>query len=295
MGGTKPRVFATVGATFRDIFGLLPRDGALLRYFAYGTVSTWIARLLLLQLFLRPAGLGPQVAAITIAGGLTRLIWSVLGEAAALGLLTPLVVAVHRKVLLGESPFQGYFASLAGPRARTFFTAAFTITALYLGLMRFPRVVIVPLLRSNDLVIASALVSIGLILIGGIVTLVIGIRLAPAFPAIALGRSRSWLASGFTLSRGVWWRIFWPLVIAGLPVGIPLVLVWIVWFYGLMNVTYDDPSQLSAAVFELLSSPGFVIFQLATSALQALLLVIWADVVSHIYRALMHFDAVEAF
>jgi hypothetical protein len=126
--------------------------------------------------------------------------------------LTPIMIAVHRFIILGETtrhyalePGQGVF--------RTFFGWLMVLSTLGLLANLF--------FGPNDL---PAMVSLIIILVTMILMLVVTVRLSILFPAIAVGAPGATAANAWADSKRHTFDIFLIYLLAGLPIIVGLVL-----------------------------------------------------------------------
>jgi hypothetical protein len=126
--------------------------------------------------------------------------------------LTPVMIAVHRFVILGEVAPR-YVLAPSQPAFRVFFGWLLALSVL--GLLMFP-------LFSNGL---PAVLSLGVILIAMVLIIVISTRLVILFPAIAIEAPGAGAANAWADSKPHTSRIFLIFLLAVLPVGIGALFV----------------------------------------------------------------------
>jgi hypothetical protein len=109
-----------------------------------------------------------------------------------------------------------------------------------------------------------------------------GVRVAPAFPAIAIDRPGPWLSNGLAVSRGSAWRIFWTLLIILFVIGIPLTGVH---QFGLNELALRPGATSDAILARMMSSPTYLATSLVVEAGGVIILATWAAALSRFYRA----------
>lgn len=126
--------------------------------------------------------------------------------------LTPIMIAVHRFVILGEVAPR-YWLAPSQPAFRAFFGWLLALSVL--GLLTVP-------LFSNGL---PAMLSLGVVLIAMVIIIVISTRLAILFPAIAIEAPGANAANAWADSKPHTFRIFLVFLLAVLPVAIGALFV----------------------------------------------------------------------
>jgi hypothetical protein len=227
-------IWRTVAAAYRLGIGALFGDGALFRYFVYASLLS--LAVLSLQFYHIASHLAaaaqpqtPGMTLLSIAAGMLLYV----GYAAA---ICPFAVAVHRKILLGETP-RGYYAAAAMRRTQlrfllaaiavyaVFFVAPFVNNlAVYLiyGLNPFDALAVSraytthPTIATVVLPLSSLLSYFGAALIAA--------RFTFAFPAIAIDTPGASLRRSVAETRGSTWRLLFVfLFVFALPLIILLV------------------------------------------------------------------------
>ena len=178
----------------------------------------WIALAILIVLGVLHAAIGGYFSFIV------SIIFS-LAEALA---LTPLAIAVHRYVLLGEAR-DAYDFVPGDPRFQKFFL--FTIALEILGAI--PTLVALPFLF-----IAAFLYSI-VALVLSIATAIVAVRTVMLFPSIAVDASGADWRNAMADSKGHSWRIFFVLLCVVLPASVLAVIImalfsWSYWLSGIV-------------------------------------------------------------
>jgi hypothetical protein len=141
-----------------------------------------------------------------LIGGNFLIVVSIVFSIAQALALTPLAIAVHRFVLLGEARDSYDFAP-GDPRFQKFFI--FTIALEILGAL--PSIVALPLLF-----IAPFLYSL-VVLVLAIVAAIIAVRTVMLFPSIAVDSAGADWRNALADSKGHSWRIFFVLLCTVLP------------------------------------------------------------------------------
>jgi hypothetical protein len=190
------------------------------------------------------------------------------------------VIAVHRKVILDEAASRGLLATLARPRGRRYFMAAFLIAMPYAA-AQIVLGVLGLAIRNFD---GTAMLLSFLATITGFI---FGIRLAPALPAIAVDKPGPWAAGGLALSDGSAWRIFWILLLTMVVVCIPagaagLLATYVFDLRWTLSVTMSGPRLI---LLETISSPTYLAIFPVYCLWYALVIAAWASALSHIYIA----------
>ena len=187
-----------------------------------------------------------------VIGYVLTLVWSFL--------LTPLLIAVHRFILLDEVT-SGYPIEPGNPRFLRFFAWSFGLTAA-VAVFDFLTT------KVNDLI--PILIVLALFFVG----VVFALRLVILFPAIAVDSPGATWRSALRDSKGYAWRIFWILLLASLP-ALAVVLI------AIAGVGYTIGLDLAAAR----ASAPFKIFSVvAYAAATAFLPAVYVAVASRLYQ-----------
>jgi hypothetical protein len=218
-------IWRTVVAGYRLGIGVLFSDGALFRYFVYASLLS--LPVVNFQTYHMPALLAaaqPQTPGVTLLRIATGMLLY-LGYAVA---VYPFAVAVHRKILLGETP-RGYYAAAAMRRTQRrfllatvavyalFFVAPFVSNlAVYLlyGLNPFDPLEVSRGYAANP---TMAAVIPPLSLLSYVGATLIAARFAFAFPSIAIGAPDASLRQSLAETRGSTWRLFFIFLFAFVP------------------------------------------------------------------------------
>src|SRR5215470_2514143 len=217
MSGAYPTipVWRTVLAAYRLGIGAVFSSGALFRYFIYASLlSLAIFALQLYQAAWRLATMAqPQTTGtVVLSVGVSTLLY--LGYGAA---VCPFAAAVHRRILLGETP-QGFYAAARGMQLR-FFWATTAVSALFfLGPLVSDLVVYLTFgLNALDPLEMSRAYQARPWLVGVVLSLslltylaagLIASRFTFAFPTIAIERADASLRHSLIETRGSAWRLF---------------------------------------------------------------------------------------
>jgi hypothetical protein len=144
---------------------------------------------------------------------------------ARLFLLTPLFIAVHRYVLLGEIT-RRYALSPSDPRFWRFFT--FGVALHIFGVLSFIPGEIIGFEGPNR--VAAVLVALVLFVSAMIITL----RLVLLFPAIAIDAPDVSWRNALCDTKGHSWQVFWIIVVTALPM---FILIFVEEFIKLGSLT----------------------------------------------------------
>lgn len=146
-------------------------------------------------------------------------------------LITPILLASHRFVILGETT-QGYGRALLAPRFWRFFLLSVVIVTI----------LFVPVMVTRWRLLDDAISSFALG--AGIVAFVaLSLLLSLLFPAIAVDAPGTGIRNAIADLRGNVWRIFWVGVLAVLPLLIATMVVG-----GIQAMIFEDLSDLSLRV-----------------------------------------------
>jgi len=227
-------IWRTVTAAYRLGIGALFGDGALFRYFIYASLlSLAVLSLQFYHIASRLAAVAqPQTAGMTLLSIATGIVLYV-GYAVA---ICPFAVAVHRKILLGETP-RGYYAAAAMRRTQlrfllatsavyaVFFVAPFVNNlAVYLiyGLNPFDALEVSRAYTAHP-TIAAVILPLSLLSYFG--AALIAARSTFAFPGIAIETPNASLRRSLAEARGSTWRLFFIFLLTfALPFAIFIIL-----------------------------------------------------------------------
>ena len=197
MAGDKPKVFASAKLAWRDVFRVVADMPAVM----------WAALIL---------GLAYALVDIVLLHGMGRVPSSLGGmlardavTAAWLFFLTPLYLAIHRYVIIGEVA-SGYSLAIEQPRFQRFFLWTLAIYALS-QVPGLPR-----LFGHGGFTVAATFAL-------TFVVAFISLRLIVLFPAIAVDAPGAGFRNAFDDTRGCFWRIFGILIVTMLPVFVVIV------------------------------------------------------------------------
>jgi len=272
----------------RDVAVGFLRDSLFLLHFSCTTVAVWIFLLLDLHLGVTLFGASATEAVTRPSMGLVASLYlaAVIGAALLTTMLTPLAVVVQRKLLLGEPTPRRMLSCFDVPRGRIYVKAAFSIYLAYFGPAILLWIVDVAL-APGDGPMWRAISPIFPVFVPTICCIVYGVRLAPAFPAIAIGGSGPWRANGFALSRGNAWRIFWILALPAIGIALPAEAA-----MHLINVPADSWAHFvpgarpDSALLRSLWSPAYLLILLISAVAQTLVVAVWAAALAHLYATL---------
>src|SRR6185295_12826619 len=108
LADARPRLWTLIQGAFGDIAHHLLRDGRLALCLLVAALALWGFDLLQLVLLIRIVGATAENANLGVGiqigdlVGLAGILWGTVAAAVRSALLTPLAIAVHRKLLLGE-------------------------------------------------------------------------------------------------------------------------------------------------------------------------------------------------
>lgn len=276
-------IWRTVIAGYREGIGVLFRDGRLLRYFIYASALTFIITGAQLYVELEGSWMpGPETT------GVFNLLLDPLISVAYAIAISPLTVALHRKLLLGETPQAAYLAAMfRGTHMRI---AAVTISVYGLffvaQLSGYPMIYVaygVNPFNAADSAAAyaahpmTALVVTGLAWAVSVVAGLFSARFAFAFPAISTNALGASLRKSFAETRGATWRLFFiflfilllPLVAFIIAVGIASVL-----FVTGNPEAMGDPDRVGQMM--MLSPPFLAVYAIGFVMMMAVLVAIAA-------------------
>jgi hypothetical protein len=163
----------------------------------------------MLQLFLEDLATDPSGSgALRVLADLVAIVPDGLAQ-------TPLAIAVHRYVLLGEVA-RRYDVDLGGQRFRRFFGWSLAVTVMWAG-----PLFLASMPREDDF---SGMVA-GLILALMVAGVIFAVRTTILFPAIAVDAEGATVGNAFEDTKGRSWRVFFILVVTLIP-GILLLLAY---------------------------------------------------------------------
>jgi hypothetical protein len=274
-------IWRTAMAGYRDGLAALFRDGKLFRYFVYASV---------LSLFLFAGQFAGQfdVAVGASPASLTDQLFGLLISVAYAVAISPLAVAVHRNLLLGEAPHELYVVAMF---RTTQLRLALATMAVY-GLFFVAQLAIYPVVyvsygvnpfNADELGRAlSTQPSLTLFVtaatwVGSVFAALIATRFTFAFPGLATGAPGASLRWSFAETRGSMWRLFFIfLLVLALPflVLVIAVVVASVLFFVQNPEATQAPEGVEAAM--MLSPMFLVAYAVAFVAMMAVVVVIGA-------------------
>jgi len=212
--------------------------------------------------------LSAEVMSKQIGNGLIGLVSAVVAALA----LTPLAIAVHRFILLGETT-SSYRLELGMRRFRRFALYTFVLQMIALS----PTALIFLFISVMRRIPPAAMVLLGLglfvvMIAGTVVILVLMVRLTLLFPAVAVDAPRAGWNRALDESRGHFWRILLALLLTGL-IGI-LVIIGAAIFQGIgaFLITHGH------------LAPGAVISSVGQAASNVLMAAAFVAAASRLYR-----------
>ena len=279
-------IWRTVAAAYRLGIGALFGDGALFRYFVYASLlSLAVVGLQLYHVASRLAAVAQSptlgTTLLSIATGMLLYV----GYAAA---SCPFAAAVHRKILLGETP-RGYYAAAATRAMQLrfllatiavyalFFVAPLVSNlALYLifGLNPFDPLEVSRGYAAQPII---AVVVLPLSLLSYVLAALIAARFTFAFPGIAIERPDASLRRSFAETRGSTWRLFFIFLFT---FALPFAIFFILYVVASIVFVISHPDLLSApermgtamvysAPFLVVYAAMFIIMMLMTAVMAA--------------------------
>ena len=263
-------IWRTAVAGYRLGLGALFGDGALFRYFVYASLLS--LPVVNFQLYHMPALLAataqPQTFGMTLLSTATAMLLY-LGYAAA---ICPFSVAVHRKILLGETPRDYYAVAAMRRTQRRFLLATVAVNAVFFvapfvgnfavyllyGLNPFDALEVSRGSAANP-TIAAVIVPLSLLSYVG--AALIAARFTFAFPAIAIKAPGASLRRSFSEARGATWRLFFIFV---LTFALPFAIFIILYLVASVGFVMNHPEVLRApesfAATMVYSTPFLVIY-----------------------------------
>jgi hypothetical protein len=209
-------IWQTAISGYGDGIGALFRDGRLFRYFIYASALTLILIGGQLYVSLGDAWMSEPK---TPAAQMTNLLFSLLVSVAYAIAVSPLTVALHRKLLLGEAPNELYLAAMFRGNHLRVAVATMAVYGLFFiaDLSTYPIIYLVygvnPLDAAALAVAYAAQPTIALVVMlltfgASLLAALISARFAFAFPAIATDAPGASLGTSFATTRGSTWRLF---------------------------------------------------------------------------------------
>lgn len=257
-------------AAYRLGIGALFGDGALFRYFVYASLlSLAVVGLQLYHIASRLAAAAqPPTLGTTLLSIATGMLLYV-GYAAA---ICPFAAAVHRKILLGETP-RGYYATAAARAMQLrfllatiavyalFFVAPFVNNlALYMifGLNPFDPLEVSRGYAAQPII---AVVVLPLSLLSYVLAALIAARFTFAFPGIAIERPDASLRRSFAETRGSTWRLFFIFLFT---FALPFAVFFVLYVVASIIFVINHPDLISApdriATAMVYSAPFLVVY-----------------------------------
>jgi hypothetical protein len=191
--GDKPKVFASAKLAWSDVFRIVADMPTL----ALGAVALGVVFGVVHVMLVRWTGRVPLTFGALLAQSAVSALW--------VFFLTPVYLAIHRYIILGEVA-SGYTLAFEQPRFQRFFLYTLALYAIWL----VPSLLLA-MLGPGGVTIAAILI---LSLIGTFVST----RLIILFPAIAVDAPGTSFGNAFDDTKGCFWRIFGILLVATLPI-----------------------------------------------------------------------------
>jgi len=257
MSDTRPTIpiWRTVTAAYRTGIGCLFRDGALFRYFLYASLLT--ASVFALHLY-RTAS---HLSATAEIAPVPELILGLLLYIGYAVVINPFAVAVHRKILLGETPRDPYLLGIARRPQQRFLLATVAVYVMFFlassagslgvfliyGLNPFDGAQLTAAMTAQPFIALFNLLTWGSYLLVGLVAA----RLAFAFPGIAIDAPGASLRQSMSETQGSTWRLFFVFLFIFLGVFI-IVMVAYMTASAVFMFSHPEflraPSELAAAM-----------------------------------------------
>jgi len=214
-----------------------------------------------------------------ISNGLIALVSALVAALA----LTPLAIAVHRFILLGETT-SNYRIELGVRRFRRFALFTFVLQMIAMS----PAALAFLFLAVMKQIPPAAMVLLGLglfvaMIAGAVVILVLTVRLTLLFPAVAVDAPRAGWNRALDESRGHFWRILLALLLTAL-IGI-LVIIGAAVFQGIGAFLIAHGHR----------APGAVIGSVGQAASNVLMAAAFVAAASRLYRDMAGPSAVQVF
>jgi len=252
MSGAYPTipVWRTVLAAYRLGIGAVFSGGALFRYFIYASLlSLVILALELYQAAWHLATMAQPQTTGTVVLSMAASVLLYLGYAAA---TCPFAAAVHRRILLGETP-HGYYAAARRMQLRFFWATTAVYALFFLGPLVSDLVVYLmfdlnafdPLEMSRAYQARPWLVAVvlPLSLLAYLAAGLIASRFTFAFPTIAIERPDASLRHSLVETRGSTWRLF---LIFLITFALPSLIVIVLYAGAAVTFTFRHPELLKA-------------------------------------------------
>lgn len=195
---------------------------------------------------------------LTPENGLAGTVVSLAANAVQNFFLTPIIIAVHRYVILGETTT----SYVLKPRSRAF--QAFFIWLTTLSAMPM----LATALFAPSGVQSYALKSTWIVIT--VTLMVVSLRLSILFPAIAIGAPGATAVNAWYDSKKSTFRIFLIFVLAVLPIAL-----------GAIAIVLTTGAALGQA-----EAPASMLTEFGTSLVQALTLILFVAIASRLYEAL---------
>lgn len=271
-------IWRTVVAGYREGIGALLRDGTMFRYFIYA--SALILVLAAGQLYV---GMGQASMS-----GAAALLTGLLISAAYALCVSPLIAALHRKLLLGEMPRGFYLAAMFQATELRLAVATMAVNGLFFvaELATYPIIYFIyglnPLIEADVAAAYSAQPTMAFIVLllscaGSGFAALISTRLAFAFPAISTNAPNASLRQSYADTRGCTWRLFFIFL---LILFFPFVAFVIAAGGASVLFITGTPEALAApenaAELMMLSPPFLVLYALAFLLMMAIVVIIGA-------------------
>jgi hypothetical protein len=296
-------VWRTAKAAYRLGFGAVFGDFAMFRYFLYAGILALLVsagHFYIASLNMRFVA-QPTVHPADNETPLLQLGAGLLVDVFLAFALAPFGIAMHRKVLLQESPRGFYFRAAMTRSGRRFFLAAVFVLAIYqlitlamvpvlyflYGINPLNRAALALAYRSNHaMMVTTMLVTYASLLVGAVFTA----RCSLLFPAAALDRPGPWFREALREARGATARLFWLFTLVCIPAVIAffigVVVAALVFLLPLLP-TRVNPQQVQS---EMMLSPPFLVLYASMLVIAMLLTAVIAAGAARAYEIRVNYD-----
>jgi hypothetical protein len=246
---TNPPIFGTAIQGWRSTFEALSRMSALF--------ITAMVLMLILNAVSIPLASPKEEPSLAI-----QLLMYVLGIVQGL-VLTPVAIATHRFVLLGEVT-QRYLLNASDPR----FVKFFLVSVAFQFLIGIPSTLVTLSLKTQGITSGILATAFGLLFF---VAIFVAVRILILFPAIAVDAAGAEWRNAYRDSKGNFWRTLLILTVVVLPT----LLVTMPFYF--MLAWPDGPGLLGGAILSVVQSIFGVASLAACAAVASQLYAAWSE------------------